>query len=472
MSKAALTNAFFRREDISNGLELSDFIDQDVNRECELSEASPPRVLVRVSSLTATTTNYFDSPEARTSSAMKASPSNSLSPPTAPRTESSRLEPLDNLPTTTVLASPPPQKTAYFPSITPTSALTESIQSDLIESVPPATTLLVASKNPEAEPLTKPGILPSDQPRESSNGNPASRPGEPTPTVPMSPVFPTEQRPHVPGIAETVALSPDSSLPIGPSRSSPQVFGITKTIASSPDSSLPIEPNRSSPQVSGITKTVASSPDSSLPIGSSRPSPQVFGNTETGASSLSIDLDSIVNPSHSFLIGEPIFSRPNGRPVTTPTSLGLPDIVNIPSLPTSLPPLPSILTLTNQKSSSVANPSEFFLGGTAEIHRGGSTIITSGTRSISLGNSATVIVDESSTTPLAVYIVSPLSQVPGLHGTAKPTSALLPPAATTAAGNRSELFVGAQLKMVEVPVFVLLGAIFFGVAVPWGLRYI
>lgn len=429
--------------------------------------SSPPQTLVRVSSLTTTTTSYFDSPESRTSSAKEASPSNSLSPPTAPRTESPEL---GNRPTTAVLAIPSPRKTADVPLMSPTSAPTEPIKSDLIRSLPSAPTLLIASKNPEAETLSSPVILPPDQLQESSNGNSASRPGEPTPTAPVSPVSPTRPRPQVFGIAEIISLSTGSSLLVGSSRPSAKFVGITETVSLSPDASLTIELSRPSPKVVGITETVSLSPDASLTIELSRPSPQNFAITKTVASSPDsspkIGSDSIMNPSDSFSTSNPTFSRQNSRPVTTPTSLSLPVIVNNPR-PTSLSLLHSILTFTNRKSSSVANPSELFLDGTAEIHRGGSTIITSGTRSISLGKSATVMVDESSTIPLAIYIGAPLSQFSGLQGTAKPTSALVPPSVTTAAGNSPESFVGAQVKTAEVPMFMMLGAIFFGIAVLW-----
>lgn len=94
VSEAAMTGEFLLRKYISNGLELTPYLDG----RCHIDMASPPIVLVRVSSLTATTTNYVDrAEEARTSSAKKALPSNSLSPPTAPQTESSRP---DNRPTT------------------------------------------------------------------------------------------------------------------------------------------------------------------------------------------------------------------------------------------------------------------------------------------------------------------------------------------------------------------------------------
>lgn len=381
VSQAVMTREFLLHKYISNGLELTPYFD----RRCEVGEVSPPLVLVRVSSLTATTTNYFDSPEARTSSAKNALPSNSLSPPTAPQTEPSMP---DSRPTT-VLASPPPRITADVPSITSSFAPSEPVHSDLLGSVSLATTL-IATGNREAEPSTKTGI--PDQHQELGNGNLASRPGEPTPTVPVSKFPPT--RP---------------------------VFGTIQTVALSPDSSLPIR------------------------------------------------LSSIVNPTDNFPISDRILSGLNSRLVTDPTSLGLLELSIDNPRPTSLPHLPSILTFTNQEST-VPNPSDFFLSGTPEIHRGGSTIITSGTRSISLGNSATIIVDDSSITPPAVHIVGSLSKVPGTQVTANSTFAL-PPAATSA-GNLSQLFPGGQTKLAEVPMFIMFGATFLGIAAPWGLRHI
>ena len=438
VSKTVLTKPFLLREYISNGLELSAFIDQDFDPECTIGESSPPVVLVRVSSLTATTTNYFDSPEAKTSSAKKASPSNSLSPPTAPRTESSRL---DNR-LTTVHASPPPQKTADAPSIIPTSAPTEPIQLGKIGSVLPASTL-IATEIRDTETPTGTGILAAaaqDQPQESSNSNPASRPGEPTPMVPVSQVSRTRPSSQVFGIPETVALSPF-----------PSQVSSNGNAASRPGEPTPTVPvsqvsrTKPSSQVFGIPETVALSPFSSLPIGSS----------------------SILNPSDSFPIGDQTFSRPNDKPVTTFKSKRLPNTPDNPR-PTSLPSV--LLTFASQKFT-VVNPSEFSPSGTAELHRGGSTITISGTQFISLGNSATILLhDDSSTTQFPVYSAGSLSQVPGSQVSAKSTSAL--PPALTAAGNQSDLFVGAQMKMAEVPMFIVLGATFFGIAAPLGLRYV
>ena len=262
----------------------------------------------------------------------------------------------------------------------------EPIRSDLLGPVRPVATL-IATGNREAEPPRKTGI--PDQPHELGNGNLASRPGELTPTVPVSQLPPTQP---VFVTTESVALSPDSSLLIG--------------------------------------------------------------------------LSSIVNPTDSFPISDRIFSRPNSRLVTDPTSLGVPELIISTPRPTSGPPLPSILTFTNQEFT-VPNPSDFFLSGTTEIRRSGSTIITSATRSISLGNSATIIVDDSSITPPAVHIAGPLSQVPATQVTVNSTFAL-PPAATSA----GELFPGGQMKLAEVPMFIMFGATFFGIAAPWGLRYV
>lgn len=414
VSEAAMTGEFLLRKYISNGLDLTPYLDG----RCQINMASPPIVLVRVSSLTATTTNYVDRAEARTSSAKEALPSNSLSPPTAPQTESSRP---DNRPTT-VLASPPPRKTADVPSRTPSFASSEPVHSDLLGLMPSATTLiatgdreaetvpserippgsldsvppaitLIATGDRDAEPPNKTGK--PDQPQELGNVNLTSRPGgELTPTVPVSQFPPT--RP---------------------------VFGTTETVALSSDSSLPIR------------------------------------------------LSSIVNPTDNFLISDRI------RPVVTnPISLDLPElIISNARLTTSVHPLPSILTFTNQDFT-VPNPSHFFLSsaGTTEIPRGGSTItFTSDTRSISLGDSATtIIVDESSTTtpsppPHAADTVGTLIQVPATQVTTNYTFPLPPATTTTAAasGNRPQLFLlGGQTKLAEVPMLIMFGATFLGIA--------
>ncbi len=90
IATTSVTRGFLLREYISNGLELSAFIDRDIDKNCLRIEASPPQALVRVSSLTATMTNYVDRPET-TSAADKAAPSSLPSPPIASRTIPSRL---------------------------------------------------------------------------------------------------------------------------------------------------------------------------------------------------------------------------------------------------------------------------------------------------------------------------------------------------------------------------------------------
>lgn len=469
VSQTALTKEFLLREYISNGLELSAFFDQDFDPACKWSRQSPPLVLVRVSSLTTTTTNYVDSPEARTSSAKKASPSNYLSPPTAPRTESSKL---DDSPTT-VLASPPPRKTANAPSTTPPAVPTGLIQSDKTRSVLPANTL-VASENREAELVsTKTGTLdPSNSPSPPTaprtelsklDDRPTTLLASPTPRktadVPLiaPPFLPTEpiQFDRIGSVlpATTLVDSENREAELVPTKTGTldqlqeSSNGNTAFRPGEPTPTVPVsQVSRAKPssQVFGLPEIVVLSTDSSLPTGSS----------------------SILKPSDSFSTGEKIFSRPNGKKITTPTSLGLlgkPDNHR----PTSLP---FILTFTKQKFT-IVNPSNFFLSDTAEIHRDGSTIITSATRSsISFGNSATVVVHDSSTTSLAVFIVTPLSQVPGLEVTENSTSAL--PSAVITEGNHSELFLGAQIKTAGVSMFVILGATLFGIVVPWGLLYV
>ncbi|MCJ1466315.1 hypothetical protein MMC07_004934 [Pseudocyphellaria aurata] len=107
VSKTAMTHPFLLREDVSNGLELSAFINRDIDRNCALLGASPPRVLVRVSSLTATTTNYINPLESRTSATNVASPAVTPGSPTAPQTASPTVSDLP-----TVLANPSARKTA------------------------------------------------------------------------------------------------------------------------------------------------------------------------------------------------------------------------------------------------------------------------------------------------------------------------------------------------------------------------
>lgn len=529
MTKTALTREFLLREYISNGLELSAFLDQGPGPACMLSQASPPMILVRVSSLTTTATNYVDNPEVATSSsAKKALPSNFLTPPTAPRTESSTR--LDDRPATTVLASP--RKTADVPLITPTSAPSEPIQSDAIKSVLLPANALIASKNRGAdETPTTTGTLTPDQPQELSNSIPASRPGGPTPTVPLLQGSRSSPGPNsqIFGIPETDALSHVSSLPIGsssisnpsdnfpigdqpfsrpngkPITTSTTSIGLPNTPKPSSQvlvfpetdvfnflpigsSSILVSPSHSfytydKPFPPRTKDTSATTPTSlggsqNTPLPSFQASPGIpskkaeqspnSSSPPRGGSSSSL------NPSNSYLIGGQTLARQNGKPIiTTSTSPDLPNTTpNKHPRPTSLP---SVLTFTGQKSITVANPSDFVLNGAVEIHRGGSTIITSGTRTrISLGTSATVIIHDSgrSTTPLAASIVGSSSQliIPGSQVTADLTSALPPvESATAAAGNNSDLFVGAQTKIAEVPMFVLLGTVFLGIVTPWGM---
>lgn len=226
VSKTAVTREFILREDISNGLELSAFIERDIDQECDVRLASPPEILVRVSSLTVTTTNYIDTPEPRTSSAKKASPSISLSPPTVPQTESLRLgDP------PTVLLNLPPRETANAPLIASKSTLAEPAQSDFTRSVRLVATLL-ATENRDAEPPEKSELPAPEQTQESSNGSSASQ-AEPAPTVLISQASTTKPSLQPFGIAKTFALPPDPSLPL-------PTVAYGSSFTANPTSDLPI----------------------------------------------------------------------------------------------------------------------------------------------------------------------------------------------------------------------------------------
>lgn len=479
VSKAVMTGEFLLREYISNGLEITPYFDG----RCQLYELSPPLVLVRVSSLTATTTNYVDRPEARTSSAKKALPSNSLSPPTAPQTESPRP---DNRPTT-VLASPPPRKSADVPSITPSFASSEPVHSDLLGLVPSVTTLIA-----------------------TGNGKAESAPSEP---VYLNPNL----LGSVPPAATLIATGDRETerLPLKPIHSGslgPVPLAITRLATGNREAeAVPSEPIHSGslgfvpPAITlkatgdhdAESPTKTRTPDQPQELGNINPASRpggepiawpVFETTETVALSSNsspypIGSSSTVNPTNSFPTSE-------GRirlVVTDSTSLGLPGIIssNKHRPTTLLPPLPSIQTFTNPQEFTVPNPSHFILSGTTEIHRGGSTIITSGTRFISLGNSATIIIvaddDDSSKTTTPVLsaahttVIGTWSQeVPGTTQaiTTNNTSGLPPPAANASAparNNRSEVFPGGETKLAEVPMLIMFGATFLGIAAPWGL---
>lgn len=144
-----------------------------------------------------------------------------------------------------------------------------------------------------------------------------------------------------------------------------------------------------------------------------------------------------VNPT-GFLGGSETLS-PNGAPITisgTPISLDSSDIV-IGTRTIDFPAVPSILTVDGQKFT--ANPSGFSIDDT-EIHRGGSPITISGTP-ISIGSSAVVI---GSSTVLFASVTNGLGPaiLSGLGITPTPT-----PTSRAAAGNDSEPFLGAQVKM-------------------------
>ncbi len=129
-------------------------------------------------------------------------------------------------------------------------------------------------------------------------------------------------------------------------------------------------------------------------------------------------------------------------------------------------------TLSPSAPTTVAGqiPSHSSNGGTAEIHRGGPAITISVAPSILSGISATIVLHNSFTTPLVFLTgggVGPASPLSGLQLTATTTPP--PTLAGAAAFNSSEPFIGAQLRMAEVRMVIMLGSFFFGIAAVWGL---
>ena len=142
IATTSVTRAFLLREYISNGVEM---VNRDIDKNCSRSGVSPPQMLVRVSSLTTTMTNYVDRPET-TSAADKAAPSSLPSLPTASRTISSRL---NNLPSR--VANPTPGNNANPPSINASYEPAEPTLQHPTDSVLSAVPLL-ATETPLAEP--------------------------------------------------------------------------------------------------------------------------------------------------------------------------------------------------------------------------------------------------------------------------------------------------------------------------------
>lgn len=523
----ALTHRFFLHEDVSNGLELSAFIGRDIDHDCTVSEASPPQVLVRVSSLTATTTNYVNTPEIRTSDAKEASPSIPLSTLTAPQTSSPKLS---NRP-----IAPPnslPRDTADPPSVATKSIPAEPKPLDSGDSAsPPATPL--ASETPTS---TRNGDVGSLN-RSGPSASPKSEEPQstlPTSMIPSSQSFEAAQslqslvtagltitnskhelsqepRSSAPPVANDVTMSLGSldivvgtrTVPVGPNSPSSVFLVAGQSFTANPTGffigGTDLLPNGPAVTVSSTLVSLGASGmiigTRTVPVPSNSPAFSVFsvgGQTFTanptgfpidGTSILpngpavtiagtpvSLDAPGIVigtktitlpsvsllpflevagttftaNPT-GFLLGSVTIS-PNGAPVTIsgiPISLGSSDIV-IGTSTIGLFAEPSVLSVANQDLT--VNPSGFSIGGT-EIHRGSSPVTISGVP-ISLGSSAIII--GSTTVPLASMTngLGP-AILSGLGFTVSPSRT-----ARASAGNGSEPFAGAQIRM-DVPMKLL-----------------
>lgn len=369
MSKTVLSHAFILREDASNGLELSAFIGRDIDRKCRLNAASPPQMLVRVSSLTATTTNYVNTHETRTSAVKKASPSITLSPPTVPQTSSSIPS---NRPT--AVANPAAQETTHSPPIATTATSAESIPLDPVDSASPADTLIaneapIGTKNSDTGLLSKSSLPAPVNSQEPSNVPSASQTTASTFVAHNSQDLTSAQSPEtlvVPGLSfipskpEPSQQPKDSALFV--------VNGVTVS---------PVYPNpalvKSNMVISGITIfAVAPSPGPvSRPPQSSVPQePSSPGDSEPTA--FSIAGTTIYRGGQGVTVsGTPILLGKSGLVVGTTT---------IPLVPVSI---------SADTPIAPGNPSVFSIAGTT-LTQGGSGVTVSGLR-ISLGPSQLIV---------------------------------------------------------------------------------
>lgn len=518
--RTVLTNPFLLHEDVSNGLELSAFVDRNIDRHCSAVEVSPPNVLVRVSSLTATTTNYVNTPEIRTSAAKKASPSIPLSTPTAPQTSSPKLS---NRPVT--VPNSLSRDTADPPSVATKSTPAEPKPLDSGDSAsPPATPL--ASETPTSTQSGDVGSLNRSWPSAPLKSE-EPQPTLPTSMIPSSQIFDAAQslqslviadstityskhepsrdpRSSAPSVANDITMSLGSlnivvgtrTIPIAPNSPSSVFLIAGQSFTAKPTGffidGTDLLPNGPAVTVSGTLVSLGASGTiigtRTVPSPSNSPSFSVFsagGQTFTAnptgfpidgtsilpngpavtiagtpvsldASGIVIGTKTITLPSVSllpflkvagttftanptgFLLGSATIS-PNGAPVTisgTLISLGSSDIV-IGTSTIDLFAEPSVLSVAGQDLT--LNPSGFSINGT-EIHRGGSPVTISGIP-ISLGSSTIRV--GSSTVPLASMTngLGP-AILSGLGFTASPSRM-----ARASAGNGSEPFVGAQIKM-------------------------
>ena len=253
VSKTALTHDFLLHEDVSNGLELSAFIDRDIDRNCEANEVSPPKVLVRVSSLTATTTHYVDTSEARTSAASKASPSFPLSPPTVTQTTS--FSSLSSR--STILANPSARDTASFLSIDTKSMPTRptplhQTDSASAAAAPPASHTPIGTENSDVGLLIRSSLPAPVKSLESSHELTASQPTTSTSSALGSQIFTSSQ--HLqPLVIAGLTFIPSKPEPSQEQKGPmPSVADITTVSALNP-SSAPVKSGPGPVVVGGFT---------------------------------------------------------------------------------------------------------------------------------------------------------------------------------------------------------------------------
>lgn len=382
--RTVLTNPFLLHEDVSNGLELSAFVGRSIDRQCEQGAASPPSVLVRVSSLTATTTNYVNTPEIRTSAAKEASPSIPLSTPTAPQTNSPKLS---NRPIT--LPNSLSRDSADLPSVATKSTPAEPKPLDSGDSAsPPATPL--ASETPTSTQSGDVGSLNRSRPSASLKSE------EPQTTLPTS-MVPSSQ-----------------FLDAAQSLQSLVIAGSTITYSKHEPSQ---DPRSSAPSVANdITMSLRSLNivvgTRTIPIAPNSPSSVflVAGQSFTA------------NPTGFFIDGTDLL--PNGPAVTvsgTLVSLGASGTIigtrTVPS-PSNLPSF-SVFSVGGQTFT--ANPTGFPIDGTSILPNGPAVTIA-GTP-VSLDASGIVIGTKTITLPSVSLL--PFLKVAGTTFTANPTGFLL-----------------------------------------------
>lgn len=434
-------------------------------------------MLVRVSSLTATTTNYVNTPEARTSAAKNASPLVPPSPPTVSRTSSSTL-----ISRPTALANPPAQETAVSSSIAtkPTSAepSKELSASQLIAptSLTPSSQVSTSTPNPLS--LVTPGLI-----FIPSNSGPARPESD---TFAFSRIITTS----VVSSPGPMSRSPQKSLPhelSSPLGSVPKAFPIAETTVSrgrkgDTVSAKPVSLGLSGPVVG--TNTIPLIPVS-VPAGSHTALgyPSVFsiaGTTLTQGepgviiSGTRISLgpsDVIIGSSTLKFRSEPadhiefIAPNPTGFSVAgtfitpveiitisgTPVSLGSSNIV-VGTQTVPLPSNPPSLVFSVASQSFTAKPTGFLNGGSSLLSN--NPVVTGSGIPVSLGASGfvtgTKIIPLRSLSSLPVFTVAGTIFTPNLAGflvgsaTLSPNGAPITISGTPISLGSSDIVIGTR----------------------------